>query len=175
LTVELRSRPDVRWHPSYAADEALRLHVAAVTGVAPDGLRTGRMCPTCGSDAHGRPWVAGPGLGHHRVGVSLARAGGHLVTAVSPGGGAVGVDVESIAEVDRRWADLEVPTTGEPARDPAGRAAAWCRAEAVAKLAGTGLRAPGAAVPADHRVVDLPAPAGFAAALVWSAPGQSRV
>jgi 4'-phosphopantetheinyl transferase len=167
--VERGSRPDVRWHASSRdADEALRLHVSEVAGVAPDGLRAGRLCPTCGSDTHGRPWIAGPGLGHHEVGVSLARAGGHLVTAVS--GGAVGVDVELIAEVDRRWADLEVPTTGEPPRDPAGRAAAWCRAEAVGKLAGTGLRAPGAALPVDHRVADLPAPAGFAAALAWSEP-----
>jgi 4'-phosphopantetheinyl transferase len=169
--VERRSRPDVRWHPSaYDADEALRIQVAAVVGGTPDELRTGRLCPTCGSDGHGRPWVAGRRLGHHEVGVSLARAGGHLVTAVSRVV-AVGVDVESIAEVAARWDDLDVPTVADPGRDPVARATAWCRTEALAKLAGTGLGAPSHAAPADHRVTDLPAPPGFAAALAWSELG----
>jgi 4'-phosphopantetheinyl transferase len=146
---------DVAWHSAPHADEALRTHVASVVGADPATVRVGRVCPRCGSAAHGRPWT------DHDVHVSVARSGPHLVTAVAAV--PVGVDVESVASVDRAWEDLGLT---RPAHSPAERAAVWCRIEAVAKLTGAGLTLPRDDVRLEeYDVEDVTAPDGFAAAV----------
>jgi 4'-phosphopantetheinyl transferase len=150
----------VRWYDvTTAADDALRAHVATVAGVPPESVTVGRLCAGCGSDQHGRPWAS------HGVDVSLARSGTHLVTAVSTAG-PVGVDVERIADVDRAWSDLASLLPPGPVTDGAGRAALWCRTEAVLKQDGRGF-----ALPVDterlgeRHVDDLVAPDGYCAAV----------
>ncbi len=148
----------VRWHEATTdADEALRVHVAEVAGVEPATVEVGRLCGRCGSSDHGRPWAG------HGVHVSLARSGPHLVTAVSTTG-PVGVDVESETAVDRAWPDL-TPLAGPP---PAGvgRAAWWCRLEAVLKRDGIGFADGVDGGHVDEELVDdLAAPTGYRAAI----------
>ncbi|WP_114201841.1 4'-phosphopantetheinyl transferase family protein [Janibacter anophelis] len=140
-------------------------------------LETGRHCPTCGSDAHGRPWVRLPdGTTPH---VSLSRCGDHLVTVVADH--PVGVDVESIAAVSARWDPTLVLHPSEAAHDlkemrprahdlkemrtpgtqAQERAATWCHKEAILKALGTGLTTPMSEIRvADWEVADIPAPQG---------------
>lgn len=153
----------VQWFASSVpADEGLRTHVGHVVGVAPAAVRVGRVCGRCGSTTHGRPWAG------HGVHVSLARSGPHLVTAVSTAG-PIGVDVESIADVERAWDDLTpvlelgVSVTGSD------RAASWCRLEATLKREGTGFGPhPDLGRLADGVIVDLVCPTGYRAALAYS-------
>jgi 4'-phosphopantetheinyl transferase len=150
---------DVAWHPSsYDADEVLRAHVAAILGRPISEIRGGRLCPTCGSHGHGRPWVSG-------AYASLSRSGPHLLTAVSVER-AVGVDVESVDAVTRHWSPGDVLHRGERADTPAERARTWCAKEALLKLRGTGLLVPMTDVRLEeHQVLELEAPDGFRAAL----------
>lgn len=163
---------DIQWHDvsGWSApdltDAALRAHLDPETA-------TGRHCPACGSDRHGRPWARLPD--GSRPHVSLARCGDVVVTAVAPLR-PVGVDVEDVAAVDARWDPDLVLHPGERADSPAERAATWCRKEAILKALGTGLRIPMSRVRcADWPVVDLVAPPGLAAAVVVLPPtaGQS--
>ena len=162
------------------ADAILRDRVAVLLGIPGADVLVGRSCPRCGSSAHGRPW-ARPRDAREEVHVSLTRCGEHLMTAVSTEG-PVGVDLESIAAVDRGW-DPELMlhpserSVGEPRgsqergnpqepRDPEGRAAVWARKEAVLKALGTGFGTPMSTVRlADFAVFDLPAPPGHVAAI----------
>ncbi|WP_435972812.1 4'-phosphopantetheinyl transferase family protein [Streptomyces sp. Qhu_M48] len=66
----------------------VRLCAALYTGLPPAGAAPAQLCPDCGRDGHGRPYLPGrPG-----VGVSLSHADGLVAAAVGPG--AIGVDVE---------------------------------------------------------------------------------
>jgi 4'-phosphopantetheinyl transferase len=155
----------VRWHDAATgADRALQIHVALRLGVEPESVQVGRLCGRCGSAAHGRPWAS------HGVHVSLARSGPHLVTAVSTAG-PVGVDVEGVADVDRAWDDLSTLLDAGVDVHGSGRAALWCRTEAVLKRHGTGLSArPDRALMAHEVVDDLVAPAGYCAAVAVAGP-----
>lgn len=149
-----------RWHDAGGdTDLALRTHVALVLGLDPRCVSVGRLCGRCGSAEHGRPWAS------HGVQVSLARSGPHLVTAVSTTG-RVGVDVQSVTEVDRAWDDLAaLLDTGTVVRGTA-RAALWSRVEAVLKRDGTGFDSPRDLEEAAQDVVDdLVAPYGYCAAV----------
>ena len=141
----------VAWHESTRdADLALRAHVARVLGVAPDAIRSGRLCAECGASSHGQPWATG---GVH---VSLSRSGPHLITAVSTTG-PIGVDVEAIEAI-------------EAADD-------WARKEAILKLIGRGLAVPMSEIEVgEYDVRDLEAPAGYraAAAQFRSETGRSE-
>ncbi|MEE1651844.1 4'-phosphopantetheinyl transferase superfamily protein [Brachybacterium sp. J144] len=156
--------PSVRRHSSLEdADAMLRLHVAELLGVPADAVRTGRLCPLCGSSGHGRPWARVDDRPDDLV-VSLSRCGEHLVTAVARGG-AIGVDLESVEAVDRGWDGHLVLHPAEP-EDPDRRAAVWAGKEAVLKMLGTGLTVPMTAVRlADHDMRELPAPPGHVLAL----------
>lgn len=209
---------DIAWHQRPAGD-ALRAHVARWAGAhvprwsrseerqrrsletsfesALAEIRTGRHCPACGSDSHGRPWARLPdGRSPH---VSLARCGDHVVTAIADH--PVGVDVESIAAVTARWDPALVLHPTEPDPDvsrrirvrlagsvhcPRGmqtwvdvtvaeqRAAMWCRKEAILKALGTGLRTPMSEIRvADWPVEDIPAPEGLIASVVVIAQAGS--
>ena len=158
---------DLRWHPAdVGGDAALASHIGDVLG---DGaVSTGRLCPSCGSPDHGRPWARHEGRDLH---VSLSRAGPHLLTAVSlvsAGVSAVGVDVESVTGVESRWAADLVLARGEVADESLARARVWAAKEAILKAYGVGLARPMTEVNLatfDGELVDVPAPDGFVAAL----------
>lgn len=177
------SATTVRLHDlAVDADAALRAQVAALAGVPADAVRTGRLCPACGSSAHGRPWARVTGRAESiglrnrvesdaGIGVSLSRSGPHLLTAVHLGGG-IGVDIEEIAAVDARWDPSLVLAPGEEhlARTAEDRARLWAGKEAVLKLLGTGLRTPMPEVRlADVDVRQVAAPSGFVAAVALPA------
>ncbi|WP_460799016.1 4'-phosphopantetheinyl transferase family protein [Nocardioides pacificus] len=151
------------WHGGgELGDAALAEHVRRALGAGV--VRTGRLCPRCGSGDHGRPWAR---LAERPVEVSLSRADGHLVTAISHDG-PVGVDVESIADVAEHWDAAMVLAPGEEADTDLERARVWTRKEAVLKAYGVGLARPMTdLVLADFpgRIADVDAPDGFVAAL----------
>jgi phosphopantetheinyl transferase len=107
------------------------------------------------------------------VSVSLSRSGPHLVTAVATGG-RIGVDVESVAEVARRWQPALVLAPGEYAAGGLEQARAWAAKEAVLKAYGVGLDRPMTSV----RLDDLDrawwepvaAPEGYVAAVAGLRP-----
>ncbi|MCY7401988.1 MAG: 4'-phosphopantetheinyl transferase superfamily protein [Nocardioides sp.] len=144
---------DVRWHSvTTPADEALDMHAQSLLG--PGAVSSGRLCPACGSDGHGRPWLRHEGRGLH---ASVARSGPHLVTVLADR--PVGVDVEA-AVIDVRPELVHAP--GEV--DDLARA--WARKEAILKMRGTGLATPMVEVVlAAERWRDLPSPDGYVAAL----------
>ncbi|MGY5765661.1 4'-phosphopantetheinyl transferase family protein [Brachybacterium sp. DNPG3] len=175
------------WHPVETdADDALRHRVALLLAGAGAGvsvgaaagdraldtsaIRVGRLCPSCGSSAHGRPWARVAGHAG-TIGVSVSRAGSHLLTAVRIGG-EIGADVEGIRAVADRWDPSLVLHPSEAAATALDQARAWTRKEAILKLLGTGLRTPMPEIRiADHRVLDIPAPAGVVAALAMRPTG----
>lgn len=176
------SAPDVRWtrveELDGGRDDALLAHVRDLLGSGDrisGTVEVGRHCPLCGSSDHGRPWARHlPAGGASReVWVSLSRAAGYVVTAVSLSG-PVGVDVEVVADVDRAWAPDLVLAPGEAAGTPAERAWVWTAKEALLKLRGTGLATPMSEVRLDDgaaRVRPLPAPdPRLAAALAGARP-----
>ncbi len=163
-----------------------RLVLGTALGTPPAELRIDRTCVTCGSP-HGRPRLAdadGPDF-------SISHSGHCVVVAVLPGG-QVGVDVEAVGRyapdevgdlADCALAECERAHLGRlPAVDrPRAFTVSWVRREAVLKATGEGLGIPPdelAVTPASTppRVLrrsgpepvwlhDLPAPAGFVAAL----------
>ena len=165
---------DVRWHAAgTSAARAIEVHATDHLG-APGGSRggdvtSGRLCPRCGSSAHGRPWLRVDGVAHH---VSLSRAGQHLVTALSDG--PVGVDVKSVAAVAAGWDPTLVLAAGETAGSDTERARVWARKEAVLKQRGTGLATPMTGVLlTDEQWRDLEAPEGYVAAISWAGPAAA--
>jgi 4'-phosphopantetheinyl transferase len=164
---------DVRWHRSSGdTDAALAGHVLEVLG---DGQVTvGRVCPSCGSTGHGRPWAR-----HDRrdVHVSLSRSGPHLLTAVSPQE-PVGVDVESVADVSSHWDANVVLAAAEVADSDQDRARTWAAKEAVLKVYGVGLARQMSDLPLagfDGELVDVPAPDGFVAVVASRQDAGSSV
>ncbi len=163
-----------------------RLVLGAALRTPPAELRIDRTCSACGSP-HGRPRLADGEELHF----SISHAGSCVVVAVLSGT-QVGVDVEAVGrfapgEVDEladcALAEREREHLGRlPATDqPRAFTVSWVRREAVLKATGEGL-----GVPPDELVVtpastpprvlrrggpepvwlhDLPAPAGFVAAL----------
>ncbi|MGO1166506.1 MAG: 4'-phosphopantetheinyl transferase family protein [Janibacter sp.] len=151
--------PDIVWHDDrLGSDDALRAHVADALDLDATQVRVGRHCKWCGSDRHGRPWARTPD--GRRPHVSLARASGHLVTALDHR--PVGVDLESVQSVDERWDPALVLHPTETADTPQARAALWCRKEAILKATGDGLEvAMDSLRCTDWSVEDLPAPPGL--------------
>lgn len=146
-------RSDVAWHDaSMDAAAALETHARSLLG--PGDVMSGRLCPSCGSDAHGRPWARHNGEPLH---VSLSRSGPHLVTAIA--GSPVGVDVE-VAHID------VLPSLVMAPGETGDLALTWARKEAILKARGTGLTTPmSLVVLADEDWSDLGAPEGYVAAL----------
>lgn len=155
---------DIAWHAaSIGAATALETHARSLLG--PGTVTSGRLCPACGSDEHGRPWVRHDGQPVH---VSLSRSGPHLVTAIaSPDLDVpVGVDVE-VAAVDVLPSLVLAPS--EAPGSAGDLSHAWARKEAILKARGTGLTTPmSLVVLAEETWQDLPAPEGYVAALALS-------
>lgn len=161
------AQPDVAWHAASAgAVEALESHARALLGQG--SVSSGRLCPACGSQTHGRPWLRHAGQPVH---VSLSRSGPHLLTAIAEV--PVGVDVE-VDTIDIRPELVLAP--GETSDLESGDLArAWARKEAILKARGTGLRTPMTdVVLARERWWDLPAPEGYVAALAVPAPTPAQ-
>jgi len=152
---------DLRWHVDLHADEALTRHASAYFGFG--SVAVGRFCPACGSTRHGAPWLRHAG---RRVPVSLSRAGGHVVTVIAER--PVGVDIESVAAVARRWDPALVLAAGEVAHGADEQAQLWVCKEAILKARGTGLAVPMSRTPiigVDVRPID--APRGFVGAVAF--------
>jgi 4'-phosphopantetheinyl transferase len=136
----------------------LRAEVSQFVGVPPHSVRLSRSCPQCGSADHGRPVV----LGEEAPFVSLSRAGGVVMVAVS-GHGPVGVDVERLDAPrfagfdDVALHDHEIAPTVE------ARATTWVRKESL-------LKATGDALHVDLRQVRLSDPDLPPELVEWSAP-----
>jgi 4'-phosphopantetheinyl transferase len=155
-----------------SADEVLASAIDSTLGG--EQVRTGRLCPTCASSGHGRPWAR---RGDVDVPVSISRAGGHLVTVVAPGVEAIGVDVEEIAAIGRVGAS-QVLAPGESAPSRIELARIWVAKEAILKAFGVGLATP----MSSFRISDFPgrlepfdAPSGFVAALASVERGQRQL
>jgi 4'-phosphopantetheinyl transferase len=118
----------------------LRTVVGERLGVAPEAVRTDRTCDECG-EQHGAPRILSEGAPW----VSVSHSG--LLVAVAVAAAPVGIDVQRVAEL-------------EPQQD----AAAWVRAEAIAKLEGV-VRASGGSAPAAAAHLLAAPMRGYAAAL----------
>ncbi|MFL6157799.1 MAG: 4'-phosphopantetheinyl transferase family protein [Marmoricola sp.] len=122
---------------SPAAVDATVVLTEQVTALLGTGeVNVGRLCASCGSDRHGRPWARIDG---RDVPVSLSRTAEHLLTVVAPEAVAVGVDVEP---VDREWPAELVLAPSETADSDRALARVWVAKEAILKAYGTGLTRP---------------------------------
>ena len=150
--VEALERPADRARSLLGA-ALLRVAVADRLGVAPAEVVVDRTCDEC-AGPHGAPQIVGPGPA--RLWVSVSHSGLLVVAAVSAHG-AVGVDVQRLADID----------------DPA-RGSRWVRGEALLKARTTARHPPDATRQhlraAGPVVRNLSAPlAGYAAALATHA------
>lgn len=123
--------------PLDPARELLREAVAAYCAVEVAAVRTGSLCPRCGSSAHGRPYVL-PAPGWAPPHVSLSRTDGLVLIAVTAAG-PVGVDVERIDAAVFAGLDDVALHPAEQAPDAVARARTWVRKESLLKAAGLGL------------------------------------
>jgi len=94
----------------------------------------GHLCPRCGSDRHGRPYLPGRG----DLDVSRSRARGVPIVALARGA-RVGVDVEAVD--DARFGEVAdvLLHAQERAAGAQEVALTWVRKEALLKALGTGL------------------------------------
>lgn len=144
-----------------SADLLLARTVASVLGVSPTDFTVSRLCPSCGSAAHGRPLVlsnSGPGAPF----VSLARADDLIVVAISTAG-PVGIDVERVDAPAFCGFDEVALHERERARTVRERAITWTRKESLLKATGHGLRI-------DPRQLEMSAPIDPPRLLQWAAP-----
>lgn len=134
-------RPEVRprlvvAYGAVPAHALLRAEAARFHGVAPERIVLGHACPRCGGDEHGRPYLVPTATLRVPAHVSLARAGGLSVVAITDAG-PVGVDVEveGAAGFDG-FADVARHPDEDAAADPTR---SWVRTEALLKACGRGL------------------------------------
>lgn len=163
-------------HRYVASHLGLRALLGGYLGLAPEAVELTREdCPCCGGP-HGRPAVAGGG-----VHFSLSHSGDLAYFAFAPV--PVGVDVEAVpgpAAAADVLTSLHADETAElralsDAGRPSALARVWARKEACLKATGTGIAlglaepyvgsAPEPASVPGWILTDLPAPAGYAAAL----------
>ncbi|MFF8266665.1 4'-phosphopantetheinyl transferase family protein [Streptomyces sp. NPDC016562] len=175
-------RPGVRQR-YLASHVGLRVLLGGYLGMPAREVRLVREdCPCCGGP-HGRPAVAG-GAVHF----SLSHSGDMAYFAFA--GVPVGVDVEETPSAEAvvdvlptlHPAESAELTALEPGERRAALARGWSRKEACLKAIGRGLAlglvepyvgcGPTPATVADWTLADLPAPAGYTAALAVAAPSS---
>lgn len=120
------------------AHDLLRAEVARFHHVPSTSIVLGHECRRCGGDTHGRPFLFPTKAIRHPAHVSLTRAGGLSVVAVTDAG-PVGVDVE--ADGAAGFAGFEDVGLHAAERRPAALdpTRVWVRKEAVLKAYGIGL------------------------------------
>lgn len=106
-------------------------------GIPTEDVRLSRSCPRCGSSEHGRPVVLNEGA-DEMPSISLSRAGGVVVVAVSPHG-PVGMDVERLDAPRLAGFDDVALHPHEIAPTIEARAATWVRKESLLKATGEAL------------------------------------
>ncbi len=145
-------KPGPRLVVSYGDEPAhalLRAEAARFHDVEPRQIVVVHECPRCGSGEHGRPRLLPTARLRSPAYVSLARAGGLSVVAITDAG-QVGVDVEAEGAAEAagvREVALHPDERSEPRAD---LTRIWVRKEALLKAYGLGL----AVDPADVRLDD---------------------
>ncbi|WP_426241387.1 4'-phosphopantetheinyl transferase family protein [Nocardioides sp. LHG3406-4] len=132
-----------------AADHLVRHAISLCSARCVGSLTVGHLCPQCGSDRHGRPFVRG-WQGAGAPAISAARTTGITVIAVTSDG-SIGVDVEDLVRFDDVLLAEVLLHPDESASTPSELATTWVRKEAVLKAHGVGLAL-------DPRTIRLAAP-----------------
>lgn len=148
------------------AERLLRAGAADWLHVPEADLRLIRLCPSCGSDRHGRPLLA-PLRGHTVPSVSISRAGPVTVVALS-GAGDVGVDVEPAGAAGSPGFGAVALHPLEAAAGPHERTLTWVRKESLLKATGHGLAV-------DPACIRLTPPSEPPALLAWDAPDAPQL
>jgi 4'-phosphopantetheinyl transferase len=119
------------------ADALLRAEVARSCGTTTGTVRLARLCPRCGSAAHGKPYVLAwdDTVPPH---VSISRSDDLAIVAVCRGG-PVGIDVERLDAPTFSGFDDVALHPREHAPTVADRAVTWVRKESLLKATGDGL------------------------------------
>ncbi|MGE3810599.1 MAG: 4'-phosphopantetheinyl transferase superfamily protein [Candidatus Nanopelagicales bacterium] len=154
------------------AHELLRALAAEFHGVEPGRVVVGHVCPGCGGDDHGRPVLIPTSSLRSPAHVSLSRAAGMSLAAVTDAG-PLGVDIEiSGAAGFAGFADVALGEHDDDALDPT---TAWVRKEALLKAYGLGLAVDPRDVPAEGEAVPPPpgAPRGTAWRRDLDVPGHA--
>lgn len=146
------------------ADRLLREEVSHALGLPEHLVRPGRLCPSCGSAAHGRPVLA-PLPGRSAPDVGVSRAGPVTVVALSTVG-AVGVDVERSDAAGFEGFGAVALHPSEESASAQARTVTWVRKEALLKATGHGLLLD----PAHVRISEPGAPPAL---LDWPGPGPA--
>jgi 4'-phosphopantetheinyl transferase len=136
---ESTSRPRlVVAYGALPAHALLRAEAARFHRASPARIVVVHECPRCGSDTHGRPRLVATAAVRHPAYVSLARAGGLSVVAITDAG-PVGVDIEAEGAADFAGVEDVALHPGERATTPADPTRVWVRKEALLKAYGLGL------------------------------------
>jgi 4'-phosphopantetheinyl transferase len=120
------------------AHELLRAEAAIFHDVPASHLVVVHECPRCGSSEHGRPRLMPTAALRRPASVSVSRAGGLSMVAVTDAG-PVGVDVEVEGAADFPGFDTVALHPSERASSEPDRTRAWVRKEALLKAYGLGL------------------------------------
>ena len=150
----------------HAAERLLRTSAAGWLHVPEADLRLVRLCPSCGSDRHGRPQLA-PVRGHTVPSVSISRAGPVTVVALSDVG-SVGVDVEPEDAAGFPGFGAVTLHPRETAAGARERTLTWVRKESLLKATGQGLDV-------DPACIRLTPPSELPALVSWEAPDPPRL
>lgn len=150
----------------HTAERLLRTGAAGWLHVPEADLRLVRLCPSCGSDRHGRPLLA-PVRGRTVPSLSISRAGQVTVVALSDAG-AVGVDVEPADAAGFPGFGAVALHPQETAAGPHERTLTWVRKESLLKATGQGLDV-------DPSCIRLTPPSEPPALVSWAAPDPPRL
>lgn len=119
------------------ADPLVREAASREFGVPEHAMRVVRLCPSCGSSAHGRPQLA-PVPGLRVPDVSISHTGEVTLVALSSAG-AVGVDVERSEAAAFAGLAAVALHPAEEAGSVRDLTTTWVRKEALLKATGRGL------------------------------------
>ena len=161
LAADLRVSWQVATDGLDAAERLLAIEVARLSRRPVDEVRIGRSCPHCGSSQHGRPVLLGGAGRRPDLSLSLSRAPGMVLVAVSCHH-RVGVDIERLDAAGTLASTTVVLHPEEHARGAAELTRVWVRKESVLKATGEGLRV-------DPAQVRLSAPDEEPRVLEWPA------